>query len=293
MRDRHGLLLVVGDDHEGQPQPRLQVHQFELGFLAQLPIERRHGLVEEQNLRALSERTGQRHALTLAPRELVRPPATETFELDERQHFVDPRRNGGLGETILAQPECDVPGDTEMREQGIALKHHVDGPSMRRHRRDVAAVEHNAALVGHLEPGQQAQQGGLAASRRTEQGEELVAVDVEAQPIDRGDFAKVLGNVLEAHQRRGRRIRPRREAASHRNSVRSTPRPLMRTNREMIKRDFLAVMRLGDQHAEANRPLIPDNQIPENRELNREFLKISRDSGLLVRFWEPFATQIQ
>ena len=67
----------------------------------------------------------------------------------------------------------------------------------------------------------------------------------------------------------------------------------MRTNREMIKRDFLAVMRLGDQHAEANRPLIPDNQIPENRELNREFLKISRDSGLLVRFWEPFATQIQ
>ena len=37
----------------------------------------------------------------------------------------------------------------------------------------------------------------------------------------------------------------------------------------------------------------PGLAFPENREMNREFLEISHDSGLFGRFWEPFDNGIQ
>jgi len=37
----------------------------------------------------------------------------------------------------------------------------------------------------------------------------------------------------------------------------------------------------------------PGLQFPEIREINREFLEISHDSGLLTWFWEPVAKRIQ
>jgi hypothetical protein len=50
----------------------LDVHQLELRGLAQLAVERRHRLVEQQELRALGERAGERDALALPAGELVR-----------------------------------------------------------------------------------------------------------------------------------------------------------------------------------------------------------------------------
>jgi hypothetical protein len=44
----------------------LKIHQLELGFLAQLLVERSERLVEQQQLRPLGERAGKRHALALA-----------------------------------------------------------------------------------------------------------------------------------------------------------------------------------------------------------------------------------
>ena len=41
--DGHRLFLIVGDDDERDPNTLLDVHQFELGLLAQLLIERGSG----------------------------------------------------------------------------------------------------------------------------------------------------------------------------------------------------------------------------------------------------------
>ena len=70
--NRHRLLLVVGDDQEGESELHLQVHQLELGFIAELLVERPERLVEKQHLRLLGERAGKRHALALAAGKLVR-----------------------------------------------------------------------------------------------------------------------------------------------------------------------------------------------------------------------------
>ena len=88
---RHRLFLVVGDDDEGGAEPALQLHQFELRALAQLLVERRQRLVEQQHLRPPRQRARQRHALPLAAGQLIGPPLLQTLELHQRHHLGDAR----------------------------------------------------------------------------------------------------------------------------------------------------------------------------------------------------------
>jgi len=57
----------------------------------------------------------------------------------------------------------------------------------RRDRRDVLALQEDAALGGQLEAGDHPQRRRLPRARRTEHREELAVVDVEVDPVDRDD----------------------------------------------------------------------------------------------------------
>ena len=79
------------------PSLLLQLHQLELGLLAQLPVERRQRLVEQQHARPLDQRARQRHALALAAGKLMRlaarrSPSSWTSASISR----DPRRRSRL-----------------------------------------------------------------------------------------------------------------------------------------------------------------------------------------------------
>ena len=93
----HGLFLVVGDDDEGDAEGFLDLDQLELGFLAQLLVERAERLVEQQELGALGEGAGEGDALALAAGELVRLALGIGLELDQLQQFVDARRRSRRG----------------------------------------------------------------------------------------------------------------------------------------------------------------------------------------------------
>ena len=67
---RHGLALVVRHDDGRDAQPLLQLAQFDLHGFAQLGVERRHRLVEQEQFRGKRERAGDRHALALSAGEL-------------------------------------------------------------------------------------------------------------------------------------------------------------------------------------------------------------------------------
>ncbi len=177
--DGHRLALVVGDDDEGQAEAALQLHQLELRLAAQLLVERRHRLVEQEHARPLDQRTGQRHALALAAGQFVRLAAAEAFELHQRQHVGDPLGDLRPGQAFLLETEGDIALDGQMREQRIALEHHIDRTPMRRHRRKIDAVEQDAAGARPLEAGDQAQQRGLAAAGGSEQRKKLARIDVE------------------------------------------------------------------------------------------------------------------
>jgi hypothetical protein len=221
IRHRHRLLLVVGHDQEGGAKPDLDVHELELGLLAQLLVECRERLVEEQHLRLFRQRAGKRDALPLPARELIGPAIGQALELHELQHLGDTGLALAPGHALLLEAITDVPGDAHMREERVALEHHVDRPPVRRHAGEVGAAEEDSARARRLEAGEKAHQRGLAAAGRPKQAEELALEDVERHLVDRNRRAEALGHALEADQRRGARIVPRGEGAAGRSDRRA------------------------------------------------------------------------
>jgi hypothetical protein len=79
-----------------------------------------------------------------------------------------------LGCLLEAQPEGDVVEHVEMREQRIALEHHVDRPVLGRRATSYRlAIDLDLAGGREIEAGDHAHQGGLAASARPEQRQDL------------------------------------------------------------------------------------------------------------------------
>ena len=68
----HGLFLVVRDKDEGDAQPGLQVLELKLHALAQLQVQRRQRLVQQQQLGPVDDGARQRHALLLSSGHLAR-----------------------------------------------------------------------------------------------------------------------------------------------------------------------------------------------------------------------------
>jgi hypothetical protein len=66
-----------------------------------------------------------------------------------------------------------------MWKQRVVLEHHVDRAPVRRNRGEIDPVEQDAAGIRPLEAGDQAQQRGFAATRGSEQREELTLINIE------------------------------------------------------------------------------------------------------------------
>ena len=108
-----------------------------------------------------------------------------------------------------------------MREERVALEHHVDRPPVGRHAGQVGPAENDPPGARRLEPGQEPHQRGLAAAGRTEQAKELALEDVERHVVDCGGRAEALGDALEADQGHGAGIVPRSEGAAGRSDRRA------------------------------------------------------------------------
>src|SRR3954451_5701688 len=114
-------------------------------------------------------------------------------ELDELE------RLGDLGSLVLLvqalappQPVGHVVFDVEVWEERVALEDRVDRPLVRGRLCDIDTVDEDLSGGGLLEAGQHAQRGRLAASRGTEQREELARLDLDVDPVDGGDAVELL-----------------------------------------------------------------------------------------------------
>ncbi len=101
-RHRHRLLLVVGHYDEGEAELVLQAHHLESRALAQLAVERRQRLVEQQNLGSLDQGAGERHALALTTGKLRGLAGAEAVEPDQRERFGDACRDLALRNALAA-----------------------------------------------------------------------------------------------------------------------------------------------------------------------------------------------
>ncbi len=198
-RDRvghgHGLLLVVGDVDERQPDVDLDPLELDLHRPAELEVEGAERLVEEQHLGLVDQRPGERDPLLLATRQLDRLLARLAVQLDQLQHVAD--LGVDVGRLAALEAERDVLVDVEVREERIALEHRVDRAPVRLGVGDVLAGQGDRAGRRRLETGDHPQRGGLAAPGRAEQREERTAGYVEVEVVDGRELAERLGDVAQ------------------------------------------------------------------------------------------------
>jgi len=194
---RQRLFLIVRHEDEGDADVVLDRLQLDLEVFAEPRVEGAERLVQEQHSRCKHECACERDALLLPARELRGLALLEAAQPNELQDRAHPSLPLLFRQPLVLQPEGDVVGDVEVREERIALEHGVDAALVRGDARDVAAVEDDPSARRQLEARDHSQRRRLAAARRPEQGEELARRHVEVDPVDRDDVFEAFGEPLE------------------------------------------------------------------------------------------------
>src|SRR5690606_27242555 len=106
---------------------------------------------------------------------------------------------GASGSRLHAHAEGNIIKHAHVFEQRIVLKHeaHLALPdvSVRRH---LALQRHNPA-IRLLQPGDDAQQGGLAATGWTQQRDQFPCLKVEGNVVECSEVAKLLVDILDLY----------------------------------------------------------------------------------------------
>ena len=202
-------------DHDGgDAEPALQRLDLVAQAHAHPRIERRQRLIEQQQRGRGRQRAGQRDALLLAARQLRRILGALLRHAHELQQLGD--AGGDLAARLAAVDEAvaDVLHHGQVGEQRVGLEDDAEVALRRRQPRDVAAADLDRAGVLHLEAGDHAQQRGLAAAGRPEEADELAALDLERDVIERREGAEALGDALDpqVNGTSGRRLAARAQS---------------------------------------------------------------------------------
>ena len=172
-----------------QPGPEL---------LADLGVEGPERLVEQEHPRLDGQGPGQGHALALPAGELGGVPVRQVRDAHQIEQFVDPRPDLGLGTAPDLEPEGHVPTHRQVAEGRVVLEAEADPPVAHRNGGHVLAVDLDGAGVGHLQAGDDPQQGGLAAAARSKQGGQGPLGDLEGHVVESDGVSEPLGDVSDA-----------------------------------------------------------------------------------------------
>ena len=194
---RHGFGLVVRHVDGRVAVFVVQPADLETHLLAEVGVEVRERLVEEQDLGLDDERAGQRHALLLAAGQLARVAARERRELGDRQDALDPALHILARQVAQAQAVGDVLEHGHVRPERVALEDHRHVAALGRlgavRARDRPPADPDGALVRLDEAGHQPQRRGLAAAGRAEKADEEAFVDRQRNVLHDRGVAVALG----------------------------------------------------------------------------------------------------
>ena len=178
----------MSDEDHGRARLRPDAEQLQVEALARHLVERAERLVHQQQRGREREGARDRHALLHPSRELPRMVPLEPGELDELEHVLDARQPASRdpSRASRAAARCSsrpcasrrgrAPG-TRFRSRGRAA------PACR------LPVDGDVALGRLDDVADDAQQRRLAAPRRPDQRDELAALDLEVDALERSDTA--------------------------------------------------------------------------------------------------------
>ena len=163
----------MGDVDKGDAQLLLQALEFLLHLAAQLQIQGAQGLVQQEDFRPVDKGSGNGHPLLLPAGKLRGLAALVALQLHQLQHLLHFFPYLRLGPLADFQGIANVLLHAHVGEQGVVLKHRVHVPLVGLGVGHVLALQQHPALVGVLQPGDDAQGGGFAAARGAQQRDEL------------------------------------------------------------------------------------------------------------------------
>jgi len=200
LAERDRLDLVVGHVDRRHADPVVQAFELGAHLDAELRVQVRERLVEEEHLGFAHERASHRDPLALAARELAGATAEQLVQPEHPAHLVDPLSNVVPRRPPPTQAEPEVPLHGHVRVQRVVLEHHRDVSVLRGHVVHDAVADRDRALADPLQAGHHPQRGRLPAPRRPDQDQELRVGDLERQIVHRDDRARVhLGDPVEDH----------------------------------------------------------------------------------------------
>ena len=186
--------------HEDRGDAHLLLQTLDLAahVVAEPRVEIGEGLVQQQDVGPLHERTRERDALLLAPGELPRTAIEKLVDLDLRGSLAHPRLAVCPGDCALQlERETDVLGHGHVRVQGVALEDHADAAVLRVEMVHAPVTEHDRSARRSVNPRDHEERRRLSAARRPEKSDELARPHLEVELLHRGDGAEALRELLE------------------------------------------------------------------------------------------------
>ena len=107
----------------------------------------------------------------------------EVREAHDIEHLGDTRPALAARHAPHPEPELDVPGDGQVREQRVLLEHHADVAAVHGDTRDVLAADPDPARGDGLEPRDAAERGRLPAAGGAEQTDELTRFKLQVNAV--------------------------------------------------------------------------------------------------------------
>ena len=200
VRDDQGLFLVVGHVQGGGAQGPLDVPDLFAHLDPQLGVQVRQGLVHEQDLGLDDHRPGQADSLLLPAAQLVRGAFLVSFQAGHLEHPGDPPLDVAGRHLAGLQPESHVFEHGHVGKHRVVLEYHARVALVGRNRIHELIGDVHVPRVLAVETRYGTQQGGLAAPRRSQEGEELPAFDPLVD-VDQGlDSGKALVDLFQPYR---------------------------------------------------------------------------------------------
>lgn len=202
---RHGerLFLIMGYEHGRRACAADNAADLGAQRDANLGVERRQWLIEQQYRRIGRQGARERHSLLLAAGELMWVALRQLADARQRAQLVDACIDRRFRPPAQAQRKANIAAHRHGRKQRVGLEYEADVAFARRQRLDPPAVDQELASVGTREAGDDPEQGRLAAAGTADESDEFTGGDLERDIVDRANVAEALADVPQAEAGHG------------------------------------------------------------------------------------------
>ncbi len=195
--------LIVGDVQDGQVrQFAVQAGDLLHHAVANLRVQRRQRLIQQQYFGAHRDGAGDRHALLLATGELAGIALGVGGHADDGQRLFDALGGQAARLALGAQAERHIVLDAHMRKQRVVLYHHAQAALIRWHVGDIDVTDGNTPGGGLHEAGDRPQHGGFTRTGGADQRQHFAGGDGERQGFQHLGDAVRHADAVELNARR-------------------------------------------------------------------------------------------